>query len=167
MKNSPPKCIYENTASDVEVLHVFSFFIYESLGFHTNEIWGEHGGGQQEIIPLGEEYMSRDRRYRIEFAEKQSLSIKSRNVGLTNHCFKVKKTDKRTLNFPECIIWMYFFEFLFLSCQLNFQFSFRLIHGYYITHTLLKVKVLQRVLHSNAIEEPFLVPQRIIQSKVL
>lgn len=38
MKNSPPKRIYENTASDVEVLHVFSFFIYESLGFHINEI---------------------------------------------------------------------------------------------------------------------------------
>ncbi len=65
MKNSPQKCIYENTAYDVEVLHVFSFFIYESLSFHTNEIWGEHGGGQQEIIPLGEEYMSRDRRYSL------------------------------------------------------------------------------------------------------
>ncbi len=33
--------------------------------------------------------------------------------------------------------------------------------------TLLKIKVLYKVLYSDAIEEPFLVPQRAIQSKVL
>ncbi len=32
---------------------------------------------------------------------------------------------------------------------------------------LLKIKVLQKLLHSDAIEEPFLVPQRTIQSMVL
>ncbi len=31
--------------------------------------------------------------------------------------------------------------------------------------TLLKIRVLQKVLHSDAKEEPFLVPQRPIQSK--
>ncbi len=33
-------------------------------------------------------------------------------------------------------------------------------------YTLLKIKVLQKVLHSNAIEEAFLVPQRTIQSNL-
>ncbi len=33
--------------------------------------------------------------------------------------------------------------------------------------TLLKIKVLQKVLHIDTIEEPFVVPQRTIQSKVL
>ncbi len=36
-----------------------------------------------------------------------------------------------------------------------------------IDDKLLKIKVLQKVLHSDAIEEPFLVPQRSIQVKVL
>ncbi len=41
------------------------------------------------------------------------------------------------------------------------------LHLFIFIYTLLKIKVLQKVLHSDAIEEPFLVPQRIIKSKII
>ncbi len=41
------------------------------------------------------------------------------------------------------------------------------LHLFICIYTLLKIKVLQKILHSDAIEEPFLVPQRTIKSKVI
>ncbi len=56
-------------------------------------------------------------------------------------------------------------EWLVGHCY-ELAYSLRLPPCCFVDSTLLKIKVLQKVLQSNAIEEPFLIPQRTIQSKV-